>query len=266
MADAIEAFFQQVGKTELLTRDQEVDLAQRIESGDRQARDRMIRANLRLAISLAKQFQNKGTSLEDLIQESSLGLIKAVDRFDWRRGFKFSTYACWWIKQSIRQHVASHTAPLKLPTYAKNMMFKIQQATNDYHDAFGQHPSTEEIAEALGTSSDTIKAVIACSAPGVSMDTVPRSHRGGDSSGKTLGEMIEDESEHIDDVLDKQKILPVIRRALQSLTPREEKVLRLRFGIHEDIDEKDYLLSDEDRRRLYDGADSFQARVEGGAQ
>jgi RNA polymerase primary sigma factor len=265
MADAIEMFFQQVGKTELLTREQEVDLAQRIESGDRRARDRMIRANLRLAISLAKQFQNRGSSLEDLIQESSLGLIKAVDRFDWRKGFKFSTYACWWIKQSIRQHVASHSAPLKLPTYAKNMMFKIQQATSDYNEAFGQHPSTEEIAEALGTTTDTIMTIIACSAPGVSMDSVPRSNRNVDGNGKTLGEMIEDASDHIDDVLDKQKILPVIRRALQSLTPREEKVLRLRFGIYEDLDDGDYCLSDEERRRLY-GADDLEVRVVGGAQ
>jgi len=264
MADAIEMFFQQVGKTELLTREQEVDLAQRIESGDRNARDRMIRANLRLAISLAKQFQNKGSSLDDLIQESSLGLIKAVDRFDWRKGFKFSTYACWWIKQSIRQHVASHTAPFKLPTYAKNMMFKIQQASNDYHETFGQHPTTEEIAAALGTTADTIKTIIACSAPGMSMDTVPRSYRSADNSGKTLGEMIEDESDHVDDVLDKQKILPVIHRALQSLTPREEKVLRLRFGIHEDLDERDYLLSEEDRLRLY-GTDDCDTRS-GGVQ
>lgn len=265
MADTIELFFKQVGKTELLTREQEVDLAQKIETGDRIARDRMIRANLRLAISLAKQFQNKGSNLEDLIQESSLGLIKAVDRFDWRRGFKFSTYACWWIKQSIRQHVASHTAPFKLPTYAKNMMFKIQQATNDYHETFGQHPTTEEIAEALGTTSETIKTIIACSAPGMSMDSVPRSQGSSESGGKTLSEMIEDNSEHIDDVLDKQKILPIIRQALQSLTPREEKILRLRFGIHEDLDSDDYLLSESDRRRLY-GDENDNAQTGGGAQ
>lgn len=265
MADAIEMFFKQVGKTELLTREQEVDLAQKIESGDRLARDRMIRANLRLAISLAKQFQNKGSNLDDLIQESSLGLIKAVDRFDWRRGFKFSTYACWWIKQSIRQHVASHTAPLKLPTYAKNMMFKIQQATNDYHETFGQHPSTEEIAEALGTTSETIKTIISCSAPGMSLDSVPRPQGGDEKGGKTLGEMIEDDSDHVDDILDKQKILPIIRQALQSLTPREEKILRLRFGIYEDLDGDDYRLSESDRRRLY-GEKNDEPQVDGGVQ
>lgn len=132
MSNVLESFFQQVGKTDLLTRDQEIELSKLIESGDKRARDRMIRANLRLAISIAKQYQNKGCDMEDLIQESSIGLIKAIDRFDWRRGFKFSTYACWWIKQSVRRHIASHSASFKLPAYAKNMMFKIQQVINEY--------------------------------------------------------------------------------------------------------------------------------------
>lgn len=255
MADLIESFFKQVGKTELLTREQEVELAQKIESGDKRARDKMIRANLRLAISIAKQFQNKGSDMEDLIQESSMGLIKAVDRFDWRRGFKFSTYACWWIKQSIRQHVASHSAPFKLPTYAKNMMFKIQQATADYREAFGQQPSTEEIAEALGTSVDTIKSIIDCASQGVSLDASLRGSRDDGSSRRTLGDSIIDLSEPIDEVLDKQKILPVIKSALSSLTPREEKILRLRFGIYEDLDEQEFLVTEEMKEALFLGSE-----------
>lgn len=251
MADTIENFFQQVGKTELLTREQEVELAQLIESGDHGARDRMIRANLRLAISIAKQFQNKGSSMDDLIQESSLGLIKAVDRFDWRKGFKFSTYACWWIKQSIRQHVASHGAPFKLPTYAKNMMFKIQQATSDYHETFGQQPTTEEIAGALGTSVDTVKTILECAAQGVSIDSTSRSGRDDGTGKRTIGEMIADESEPVDELLDKQKILPLIRRALQSLSPREEKILRLRFGIYEDLNDEDFQLTERERDRIF---------------
>lgn len=243
MADTIEIFFKSVGKTELLSREQEIELSKLIETGDKRARDRMIRANLRLAISIAKQFQNKGCSMEDLIQESSLGLIKAVDRFDWRRGFKFSTYACWWIKQSVRQHVASHSSPFKLPTYAKNMMYKIQLAVNDYREEFGQQPTIPEIADILGVSAETVQTILDCSAASVSIDSPPRLQDRGDAK-KTVGDMIPDGAEPIDSLIDKQKIMPMIRMALGSLTPREEKILRLRFGIYEDIDESEYQLTE----------------------
>ena len=127
MASDLKAYFKEVGKTDLLTREEEVELAKRIQAGDNAARDQMIRANIRLAINIAKKYAGKGCDLEDLIQESSLGLIKAVDRFDWRRGFKFSTYACWWIKQAVRQHVASHGSTIKLPSYAKGTLWKMKQ-------------------------------------------------------------------------------------------------------------------------------------------
>ena len=250
MADTIETFFKNVGKTELLSREQEIELSKLIEAGDQRARDRMIRANLRLAISIAKQFQNKGCSMEDLIQESSLGLIKAVDRFDWRRGFKFSTYACWWIKQFVRQHVANHSAPFKLPTYAKNMMYKIQQAVNDYREEFGQQPTIPEIADALGISAETVQTILDCSAASVSIDSSPRPYDTGDVK-KTIGDMIPDGTEPVDSLIDKQKIMPMIRQALGSLTPREEKILRLRFGIYEDIDESEYQLSSDHHKELF---------------
>jgi RNA polymerase primary sigma factor len=243
MPDVIESFFKQVGKTELLTREQEIELSKLIEAGDKRARDRMIRANLRLAISIAKQFQNKGSSMEDLIQESSLGLIKAVDRFDWRRGFKFSTYACWWIKQSVRSHIASSTAPFKLPTYAKNIMYKMQCVVSEYRDEFGQHPTLAEISEALGVSVDTVQTIVDCSAPSVSIDSTLRSRSGGDVK-RTIGDTIPDDVEPIDSVLDKQKIMPLIKEALKLLTPREEKILRLRFGIYEDLNENEFQICD----------------------
>jgi RNA polymerase primary sigma factor len=247
VSNTIDEYFKQVGRTELLTREQEVELSKRIEAGDERARDRMIRANLRLAISIAKQFQNKGCDLEDLIQESSLGLIKAVDRFDWRRGFKFSTYACWWIKQAARQHVASSSAPFKLPSYAKNMMYKIQQTIADYREEFGQHPSLVEIADALGTSVESVQSIMDCSSPCFSIDSSPR---GDDEGKKSFGEMLPDGSEPLDSALDKQKILPVIRQALGTLTSREEKILRLRFGIYEDLDGPEFQLTDREQDDL----------------
>ena len=126
MEDNIQLFFNDVGKSSLLTKEEEVSLSKRIERGDKLARDEMIKANVRLAISIAKKYQNKGCPLEDLIQESNIGLMKAVDRFDWRRGFKFSTYACWWIKQAVRRHIASHSSSIRLPSHAKSLFWKMK--------------------------------------------------------------------------------------------------------------------------------------------
>lgn len=249
MSNVLESFFQQVGKTDLLTRDQEIELSKLIESGDKRARDRMIRANLRLAISIAKQYQNKGCDMEDLIQESSIGLIKAIDRFDWRRGFKFSTYACWWIKQSVRRHIASHSASFKLPAYAKNMMFKIQQVINEYEEEFGERPTQAEIAEALGVSPDMINAMVDCAMPTVSIEKTVS--MGPNAGSKTLKDVLPDESEEIDDVLDRQKIIAVMRHALSTLTPREERIVRLRFGISEpDDDHENYPITQEEYDNL----------------
>ncbi len=231
MADALKDFFKQVGKTDLLTREQEVQLSKLIEEGDEKARNHMIQANLRLAISIAKQYSNRGCDLEDLIQESSIGLMKAVDRFDWRRGFKFSTYACWWIKQAVRRHIASHSSSIRLPSYAKNMMYKISKVSSEYEEEFGVQPSKEEIADLLCVSVDTIDAVIGCSKTPVSIDKTVR--YGNSDSSRTLKDIIPDESTPIDDVLDQQKVVEVIRKALSNLSEREEKIMRLRFGIAE---------------------------------
>jgi RNA polymerase primary sigma factor len=257
MSNVLESFFQQVGKTDLLTRDQEIELSKLIESGDKRARDRMIRENLRLAISIAKQYQNKGCDMEDLIQESSIGLIKAIDRFDWRRGFKFSTYACWWIKQSVRRHIASHSASFKLPAYAKNMMFKIQQVINEYEEEFGERPTQAEIAEALGVSHDMIIAMVDCAMPTVSIEKTVS--MGSDGGSKTLKDVLPDESEEIDDVLDRQKIISVMRQALSTLTPREERIVRLRFGISEpDDDHENYPITQEEYDCLVTSKESAQ--------
>jgi RNA polymerase primary sigma factor len=230
MSDTLQQFFKQVGKTDLLTREQEVELSKRIESGDEDARNHMIQANLRLAISIAKKYQNRGCDLADLIQESSIGLMKAVDRFDWRRGFKFSTYACWWIKQAVRRHIASHSSAIRLPSYAKNMMWKIRQTREEYEEEFGVQPSKAELADLLGVSIDTLNAVTACSSYPVSIDK-PIRYSSGDSS-RTLGDIIPDENfPDMDLELDKQKIIEVVRNALSTLNEREEKIMRLRFGI-----------------------------------
>ena len=230
---ALQGFFKDVGKNNLLTREEEVELSQKMEAGDTRARQKMINSNLRLAISIAKKYQNRGCDLEDLIQESSIGLIKAVDRFDWRKGFKFSTYACWWIKQAVRRHVASHGSSVRLPSYAKNVMWKIKNATEEYEKEFGVKPTQDELADILCVSRATLDSIIECSGSPISMDS-PAGYRSGEG-GRLIGEMIEDTTAiSPDEVLDRQCIKQTIVKALGTLTEREEKILRLRFGIADD--------------------------------
>ena len=127
MSNVLNYYFKDVSRYDLLTREEEITLSQAIEKGDKLARDRMIQSNLRLAISIAKKYSKMGCPLEDLIQESNIGLMKAVDRFDWRRGFKFSTYASWWIKQSVSRHLTSHKSTVRVPAHASGLIWKIKK-------------------------------------------------------------------------------------------------------------------------------------------
>ena len=250
MSDALQSYFTQVGKTKLLTRQDEIDLSQKIEKGDKRARDRMIRANLRLAISIAKKYQNRGCDLEDLIQESSIGLVKAVDRFDWRKGFKFSTYACWWIKQSVRRHIASHSSAIRLPSYAKSIMWKIKQTQTDYETEFNCLPTREELADLLGVSLETLASVMRCSSTPISLDKSLR-YKSSDI-GRTLAEIVPDENYKMpDDILDEQKVIKLVRASLTTLSSREERIMRMRFGITEDANNHvDFPITQSEKNKL----------------
>jgi len=232
MASDLKAYFKEVGKTALLSREEEVELSKRIEAGDQRARDHMIRANIRLAINIAKKYAGKGCDLDDLIQESSLGLIKAVDRFDWRKGFKFSTYACWWIKQAVRQHVASHGSTINLPSYAKGTLWKMKNIIEEYEEEFGFKPTQKEVADLLGTSPKTLQALIKSASSVISLDS--SAFQSDPNSDRRLHEvLVDDDARDPGDELDRCKMIAVIREALSELSPREETVLRLRFGISE---------------------------------
>ena len=239
MSKDLKTYFKTVGKTDLLSREEEVELSKRIESGDQKARDHMIRANIRLAISIAKNYVNKGCDLEDLIQESSLGLIKAVDRFDWRKGFKFSTYACWWIKQAVRQHIASHSGSIRLPSYARGTLYKMRLVTEEYEKEFGVKPTQQEVADLLGTSLKTLQSLIKSASTSISLDG--SAFQSDPSAGRKIHETIVDETApDIATEIDRQRLVGIIRNALTDLTPREETVLRLRFGISEaELSQKD---------------------------
>ena len=254
MSDNLQQFFKQVGRTKLLTREQEIELSKRIEGGDDRARQQMINANLRLAISIAKKYQNRGCDLEDLIQESSIGLMKAVDRVDWRRGFKFSTYACWWIKQAVRRHVASHSSAIRLPSYAKNLMWKSRAMREEYEKEFGVMPTNAELADLLGVSLDTLEAVVACGSTPISIDKPVRYSNG--DTGRTIGDIVPDvDAVRPDEVLDKQKLSFIIRSALSTLSEREEKIMRMRFGIEEDpSDHANFPITKTELKKISKGA------------
>jgi len=248
MGNELSSFFKAVGKRDLLTKTQEVELAQRIEMGDQSARNHMIEANLRLAISLAKNYTNTGCKLEDLIQESSLGLIKAVDRFDWRKGFKFSTYAVWWIKQALRKHVSSNTSQIKLPTHARGLLWKMKVAKEEYEEEFGVLPSPEELADILGVKQKTLDAIVKSARPAISLDATVS---WGDEGGRRIGEIIPDESETLDQRVEREELAGLIRQSLGSLSKREELVVRLRFGIEESAsDHENFPITDKELKQL----------------
>ena len=222
--------YQQATKHKLLTKEEEVELAQKMEKGDRLAREKLITSNLRLAISIANHYKNSNVPMEDLIQESNIGLIKAVDRFDWRKGFRFSTYACWWIKQSVRRYV-NGDSHVKFPSGSRNLIWKINNVRREYEKEFGVYPSNDEIAEILGESVKTVANLRAGMQWPVNLDAPI----GGEDGSRTYAETIEDtEAPDPSEVLDQQKLLGLINSVLDKLSPQEERVLRLRFGITED--------------------------------
>ena len=236
MNSHLDVYFSNSGRRPLLTKEQEVELAKRIEKGDQVARNIMIESNLRLAISIAKKYAKYGGSLEDLIQESNIGLIKAVEKFDWRKGFKFSTYASWWIKQAVTRSLTNESTQLKVPSHTLSNARRVWNVQKEYRENFGCEPTIEEIADILGIKVKHVKEAIQSSA---SKYTISIDMPVNEDGNRTFGETIEDDrSLHIDTILDNEKIRSIIVKSLSSLTKREELVLRLRFGIN-DIDVND---------------------------
>ena len=234
----LNSYFNGAGKRKLLTREQEQALAQKIEEGDQHARAVMIESNLRLAISIAKKYQNRGCDFEDLIQEANIGLMKAVEKFDWRRGYKFSTYATWWVKQSVGRHVSAHSRTIRIPSHQSSNLWKILKFQKEYELEFKSFPTNEEIGAFLNITVDQIKAALSAGQATVSLDQEISS---GDKGGsRTLADVIPDiDRVEPSEVMDQQTIAASVRAALSTLTPREEKIVRLRFGITEEPDDSE---------------------------
>jgi RNA polymerase primary sigma factor len=256
-SQSLEKYLQEIGKVELITPEEEVRLAALIRQGDQRALDRLTKANLRFVVSVAKQYQNQGLSLPDLINEGNVGLIKAAQRFDETRGFKFISYAVWWIRQSILQALAEQSRIVRLPLNKVGLTNRIQKAFSTLEQQFEREPSAEELADMLQMDLEEVSATLGISARHVSMDT-PLSE-GEDST--LIDVLINPNAEKTDGDLDHtQSLKTEIDRSLKLLTERQKEVICYFFGIGvdhpmslEDIGEK-FNLTRERVRQIKDKA------------
>ncbi len=224
---ALEKYLQEIGEVDLITPSEEIELARRIREGDSEALDLLTRANLRFVVSIAKQYQNQGLSLGDLINEGNLGLIKAAKRFDETRGFKFISYAVWWIRQSILQALSEQSRVIRLPMNRVGALSKIGKAFKDLEQTFEREPSAEEIAEALDMTAFEVSDAMKTNTRHVSMDAP--FFQGEDNS---LFDFIENEEQPMtEEQLINESLKEEVERTLATLLPREAEVLRLYFGL-----------------------------------
>lgn len=224
---SLDKYLQEIGKEELITAEEEVELARRIKQGDQVALEKLTRANLRFVVSVAKQYQNQGLTLPDLINEGNLGLIKAAQRFDETRGFKFISYAVWWIRQSILQAIAEHSRIVRLPLNQVGSLNKLNKAFSKLEQEFEREPTEEELASILDLPEEKVKDSISISGRHVSMDAPLVS---GEES--TLYDvMVNKDSPRADKELIKESLQTEIERTLNTLSEREKEIIKLYFGI-----------------------------------
>jgi len=226
-SEALEKYLQEIGKEELLTTDEEVELAQRIRKGDQKALDRLTKANLRFVVSVAKQYQNQGLALPDLINEGNMGLIKAAERFDETRGFKFISYAVWWIRQSILQALAEQSRIVRLPLNQVGSVNKINRMLNKFEQENERRPSVDEISEQTDLPQDKVDEALRAGSHHVSVDA-PFAD-GDDSS--LLDVLVNDDAPLVDGELIKESLRTEIGKALQMLNERERNVVCAFYGI-----------------------------------
>ncbi|MBQ1725000.1 MAG: RNA polymerase sigma factor RpoD/SigA [Muribaculaceae bacterium] len=224
---SLDKYLQEIGRKELITVDEEVELAQRIREGDEAALDKLVSANLRFVVSVAKQYQNQGLSLPDLINEGNLGLIKAAQKFDETRGFKFISYAVWWIRQSILQALAEQSRIVRLPLNQVGSLNKIGKELSRFEQEHQRRPSPEELAERLNVPVDKISDTMKVSGRHVSVDAPFVD--GEDNS--LLDVLPNDDSPMADSTLNQESLSKEVNRALEQLNPREREILKMFFGI-----------------------------------
>ncbi|SET63506.1 RNA polymerase primary sigma factor [Salinibacillus kushneri] len=225
--DPVRMYLKEIGRVDLLSAEDEIELATRIEQGDFEAKRRLAEANLRLVVSIAKRYVGRGMLFLDLIQEGNMGLIKAVEKFDYRKGFKFSTYATWWIRQAITRAIADQARTIRIPVHMVETINKLIRVQRQLLQDFGREPTPEEIAEEMDLTPDKVREILKIAQEPVSLETPI-----GEEDDSHLGDFIEDQeaqspSDHAAYELLKEQLEDV----LDTLTDREENVLRLRFGL-----------------------------------
>ncbi len=225
--DPVRMYLKEIGRVDLLSAEEEIDLAHRIEQGEEEAKRRLAEANLRLVVSIAKRYVGRGMLFLDLIQEGNMGLIKAVEKFDYRKGFKFSTYATWWIRQAITRAIADQARTIRIPVHMVETINKLIRVQRQLLQDLGREPTPEEIAEDMDLTPDKVREILKIAQEPVSLETPI-----GEEDDSHLGDFIEDQdatspSEHAAYELLKEQLEDV----LDTLTDREENVLRLRFGL-----------------------------------
>jgi len=227
-SQSLDKYLQDIGREELITAEEEVELAKRIRQGDQRALEKLTKANLRFVVSVAKQYQNQGLTLPDLINEGNLGLIKAAQKFDETRGFKFISYAVWWIRQSILQALAEQARIVRLPLNQVGSLNKINKAFSRLEQEYERPPSAEELAEALEVHEDKIKESMSVSGRHVSMDAPLSSS---DDGGTLMDVLANSDSPRADHHLMSESLQREIERSLSTLTDKEREIVRLFFGI-----------------------------------
>jgi RNA polymerase primary sigma factor len=224
--DALQLFLNEAGRYPLLTAAEEVELAKRIEKGDQEAKDLMVNSNLRLVVSIAKRYQGHGLSLLDLIQEGIIGLIRAVEKFDWRRGFKFSTYATWWIRQAVQRGVANKARTIRIPVHIVEREQRIGRAERELVVKLEREPTDEELAEATRLTVDQVREVRAAPRSVTSLDKPV-----GDDDGGSLGELLAGQGEGPEEEVSVNLREEALGRALEELPGTHREVIRMRFGL-----------------------------------
>jgi RNA polymerase primary sigma factor len=225
--DSLQLFLKNIGKVDLLTGAQEVELAKRIERGDHGAKQEMVEANLRLVVSIAKKYRNQGLPFLDLIQEGTIGLVRAAEKFDYRKGFKFSTYATWWIRQALARGLADKARTIRMPVYVVEKLNKIVYSERKLRAEFGHEPSSAEIAKDLELTPDEVEQIRRSAQAPVSLEKPV-----GDEDESEFGQFVSDENQELpDEAAEATLRKETLKTILGSLSPRERQVLELRYGL-----------------------------------
>ena len=225
--DPVRMYLKEIGTVPLLDAERELYLAEKMSEGDAKAKNELVKANLRLVVSIAKRYVGKGMFFLDLIQEGNLGLMKAVDKFDFRKGYKFSTYATWWIRQAITRAIADQARTIRIPVHMVETIHKVSRIQRQLLQEYGREATTEEVAQQMGTTAEKVREIIK-----VSQDPVSLEMPIGEEEDSHLGDFIEDDTTPAPADAAAQRLLSEqLNEVLHTLTPREEQVLKLRFGL-----------------------------------